>query len=72
MTFKNKKELIEFVKHQINIELENDKEDPLNKKRNVLYTKLDGNRSTFLLSFFNKYNIRLEKHLNDYYWIFIK
>jgi len=72
MTFKNKKELLDFVKKQTNIELENDKNNCLNKKRNVLYTEINRNIKYTVLSLFERYNIRYESHLNDSYFVYIK
>ena len=70
--FKNKIELIDFVKNQLNIELENGNHK-FNKKRNVLYTKIGSHRhSNALLSLLTQHKIRYETHLNDYGWIFIK
>ena len=70
--FKNKAELIQFVKNQTNIELSNDKKDILNNKRNYLHTKIDNKCKIAVLSLLNKYNIHYESHLSDYYLVFIK
>lgn len=71
-TFKNKKELLAFIKKQTNIELENDKNDCLNSKRNVLHTEINRDARYAVLSLFEKYNIRYESHLKDSYFIYIK
>ena len=71
--FKNKAELVEFVKHQLNIELEDDTNDTLNQKRNILYTQFPGPMySGQVMRLLNKYNVRYEKHLNYYYWVWVK
>ena len=69
--FKNKSELIEYVKKQTNIELKNE-DILLNKKRNILYTEIPKNRKTFLLSFLNEKGIKYSYHVDDYYWIYVK
>jgi len=69
--FKNKSELIEYVKKQTNIELKNEN-ILLNKKRNMLYTEIPKNRKTFLLSFLNEKGIKYSYHVDDYYWIYVK
>jgi len=69
--FKNKSELIDYVKKQTNIELKNEN-ILLNKKRNALYTEIPKNRKTFLLSFMHEKGIKYSYHVDDYYWIYIK
>lgn len=68
--FKNKNELIEFVKHQLNIELKNE-DTSLNKMKKVLYTEIKRNIKNPVLMLLNKYKIRYEEHSNDYYYIYI-
>lgn len=70
-SFKNKSELIDYVKKQTNIELKNE-DILLNKKRNMLYTEIPKNRKTFLLSFLNEKGIKYIYHVDDYYWIYVK
>lgn len=72
MKFKNKKELVEFIKTQLNIELENDTTNVLNKKRNTLYTEIPYKHRTPIMSLLYKYDIRVEQHRFDNYWIFVK
>jgi len=69
--FKNKSELIDYIKKQTNIELKNE-DILLNKKRNVLYTEIPKGRKTFLLSFLNEKGIKYSYHVDDYYWIYVK
>lgn len=69
--FKNKSELIDYVKKQTNIELKNE-DILLNKKRNILYIEIPKNRKTFLLSFLNEKGIKYIYHVDDYYWIYVK
>jgi len=71
MTFKNKSELIDYVKKQTNIELKNE-DVLLNKKRNILYTEIPKNRKTFLLSFLSEKGIKYNYHVDNYYWIMVK
>jgi hypothetical protein len=68
--FKNKNELIEFVKHQLNIELKNE-DTSLNKMKKVLYTEIKRNIKNPVLMLLNKYKIRYEEHSNDYYYIYL-
>lgn len=71
-TFKNKQEFIEFIKHQTNIELQNDGNSSLNRKRNILYTKIDYTSGYQIIPILKKLNIRHEEHMDGYYWIWIK
>lgn len=71
-TFKNKQELVDFIKKQTNITLENDVEGILNKKRNVLYTYVSRDDAYKVFPLLHKYGIRSEGHLKGYYWIWIK
>ena len=69
---KNKKQLVQFVKDQMGITLENDSTDSLNRNRNRLYTKIPYAKECPLFSFFYILDVRLEKHLDDKYWILFK
>jgi len=69
--FKNKSELIEYIKKQTNIELKNE-DILLNKKRTMLYTEIPKNRKTFLLSFLSEKGIKYSYHVDNYYWIQVK
>lgn len=70
--FKNKQELVDFIKHQLNVELPNDPKESLNQKRNILYTEIPRDKETPIFSLLTKYGIRYEQHLKGYYWIWIK
>ena len=72
MKFKNKKEQLAFIKKQTNIELEKDKNNCLNGKKNLLHTEIDKNIRHTVLSVFEKYNIRYESHLKDSYFVYVK
>ena len=71
---KNKQDIVDFVKDQLNIELVNDPNNRLNRKRNVLYTFLpDSSRTTIqFLSLMRQKGLRVEKHIGDNYWIWVK
>lgn len=69
--FKNKQELVDFVKHQVSVELENDPNERANSKRKILYTSISDRNKYSILPLFHKYGIRYEKHLNDKYWVFV-
>lgn len=64
-----KQKLINFIQKQLNITLENDKGNILNKKRNLLYTKIENIYKNVTLDFLLKNNINFEEHLGGYYWI---
>ena len=68
----SKTELINFVKHQVGVELLNDPNEMFNRKRNVLYTQITRNNYYNVASLLIKKGLRLEKHVGDYYWIFLK
>lgn len=68
--FKNKNELIEFVKHQSGIELKNE-DTIMNKMKKVLYTEIKRNIKNSTLMLLNKYKIRYEEHSNNYYYIYL-
>lgn len=71
--FNSKQELIDFVKHQTNIELKDDKSERLNNQQDVLYARLPGKSdNNAVLSLLDKYGIRHEEHLNNGYWIWLK
>lgn len=72
MKFKNKAELLQFIKIQTNVNLENDKNNILNNKRNLLYTNISKVYKITVLSLLNKHNIMYEKHINDNYFIYVK
>ena len=66
-----KKELIDLVKHQINVELPNDSNDPLNKKRKILHTRIDKRNYYATATLLNKLGIRFESHVGVYYFIYV-
>jgi len=66
----NKIELINFIKKQTNIKLENNKTNILNNKRKILYTKINKINKYDILNILNKYNIKYEEHIHDYYFIY--
>lgn len=70
-TFKNKQELVEFVKKQVNIELENDETNFLNRKRKILYTKITDQDAYLVMPLFNKYGIACERHFRDYWFVYV-
>lgn len=71
MKFKNKAELIQFVKKQCGIELENGN-NCLNNKRNLLYTSISRANRYNVLSVLKKYNVMYEQHINNYYFIRVR
>lgn len=71
MKFKNKSELINFIKFQTGVELSNE-EITLNEKRNLLYTSINRINKNKVLGLLQKYSIRYESHIGDNYFIFTK
>jgi hypothetical protein len=68
---KSKQELIDYVAHQLNITLENNKNDILNDRRKILHTTITKANKNAVLSLLNKKGIRYENHINNYYFIYI-
>ena len=71
-TFKNKAELISYIETNTNVTLENDPADLCNKKRYILHTVINKIDRLNVLSFLNKRGIRVEQHLYDSYYIYLK
>jgi hypothetical protein len=70
--FKNKKEFVEHVKKIINIELKNE-DSCLNKKRKFLYTYIDPNKETMILSYLHTtLGCGIHPHMENYCWIEFK
>ena len=72
MNFESKQALIDFVKEQFNVVLENDEEYVLNDHPEFLYTEIPKLHRHEILSFFRKKNIETNEHLNGKYWIYLK
>ena len=68
---KNKQELINYIANQLNITLENNKNNILNNKKKILHTTIRRNHRNTVLSLLNKKNIRYEHHTQDDYFIYI-
>jgi hypothetical protein len=68
---KSKQELIDYVAHQLNITLENNKNDILNDRRKILHTTITKANRTAVLSLLTRKGIRYENHVKDYYFIYI-
>lgn len=66
-----KEKFIEIIKHQLNIELENDKDNMFNKNRNLLYTKIERKNKISMFKYLVEHNICYNSHLKDYYWIYL-
>ena len=71
-SFKNKAELISYIETNTNVTLENDPADLCNKKRYILHTVINKIDRLNVLSFLNKRGIRVEEHLYDSYYIYLK
>lgn len=68
---KSKKELIDFVSHQVNVTLENNPNSILNGNRKILHTTIDRRCKNAVLGLLAKHGIRYESHVNNGYFIFI-
>ena len=66
----NKGELVNYVKHQIGVDLPNEK-GGLNNMRNVLYTQIRRVDYNAVMSLLHSKGIRTESHIKDYYFIHI-
>lgn len=71
MSFKNKQELIDFIKHQTNINLPNPVSS-LNSKRSILYTEISRSDAYKVLPLLVKKGIRYETHTENAYWIYVR
>ena len=70
MNFKNKQELINFVKTQLNVELKG--EEPFDDEyEELFYTKFPKERKNEILALFHKYGIETNEHLNNRYWVYL-
>jgi len=68
---KSKRELIDFIAHQVNVKLENDPNNILNSKRKIFYTTIPRNNRNTVLSLLTRKGIRYENHIHDNYFIYI-
>ena len=66
-----KAELIDFVKRQTGVELQNIKTDFMNNKRNVLYTQITRVDMQRIGRVLLAKGIKPEHHIKDYYFITI-
>ena len=67
----NKTELVDFVKRQTGVELENDSTEQFNKKRKVLYTRITRNDYNKVAPLLIDKGFRLESHLKDHYFVYL-
>ena len=68
---KSKQELIDYIAHQLNITLENNKNDILNDRRKILYTTITKANKNAVLNLLTRKGIRYENHIKDDYFIYI-
>ncbi len=71
MDFKNKQELIDFIKNQCNVELQNIN-NFCGQNPDLLYTEIPRNHKNLVLSVLNRNGIQTNEHLNNKYWIYLK
>lgn len=72
MDFETKRDLIDFVREQLGVVLQNDETHPLNRHTDLLYTVIPRSQRNSILSFFHKKKIETNEHLNGKYWIYLK
>ena len=65
----SKTELVALVKHQLNVDIENDATNTLNQKRKVLYTQIKRINLNSVMSFLEAKGFAVESHVNDYYFV---
>ena len=71
MDFVSKQELVDFVKEQCGVVLENDEAHTLNKHPDLLYTEIPKKHKNQIFSLFRKRNIKTNEHLSGKYWIYL-
>ena len=64
MDFETKQELIDFVRKQFGVILENDETHPLNQHPDLLYTVIPRKQRNAILSFFRNKKIETNELLN--------
>ena len=72
MDFETKQDLIDFIREQFGVVLENDETHLLNQHPDLLYTFIPKNQRNSILSFFHKKKIKTNEHLNGKYWIYLR
>lgn len=65
---KSKQDIVDFVKEQFNVELENE-EHFLNRNRNLLYTFIPKEKFNSIIPALKKKGIYPEEHNKGYYWL---
>ena len=71
MSFKNKQELIDFIKQQTNVSLPNPV-NSLNSKRKILYTEIKRSDAYKVLPLLVRKGVRYEAHVENAYWIYVR
>ena len=72
MEFTNKAALIEFVKKQTGVHLDDNATNCLNCKRGLLYTEIARTDQTTVLRLFRACGIRYEHHVGNCYFVHVK
>ena len=72
MDFETKQELIDFVREQFGVVLENDETHLLNHHPDLFYTFIPKKQRSSILYFLHKKNIKTNEHLHGKYWIYLK
>lgn len=70
MNFKNKQDLINFIKNQCNVELQNI-DGFCGENPDLLYTEIPKDHKNSVLSVCCKYGIQTNEHVNNKYWIYL-
>lgn len=70
MNFRNKSELIAFIKDQCGVELQ-EESGSLNDDPELLYTEIPRKYKNSVLSVLKKYGIETNEHLNGKFWLYL-
>ena len=65
-----KQEVIDFVKHQINVDLDTSGDSTFGK-RNVLYVGIPAHKEAETINLLKKKGYRVESHMKNRYWIYL-
>lgn len=66
-----KQEFVDFIKKQLNVELENDKDEYFNRHRKILYTTIKREDQVKVLCLLNEKKIKHLSHLDNKFWIYL-
>jgi hypothetical protein len=71
MKLTKKEQFVNSIRHQLNVEITNDKDHCLNRNRNILYTQITGVYRNAVIRIMNERGMRHETHMKDYVWVWV-